>query len=227
MAGKTRANPAPLGLFGFALTTALLQGGVTVITGIFELCHGTTLPGVAFVTYGAFWIGTALNATLVAAGVYPPLPPHGEQMELALFGILTFFFYVGSLTLNLCLQALFLLLSCVFFLLAGSVYNPASGKAAGWIGLVVSGIAFYGGLAEMLNEIPGTAMLPHFQALVGRIPLLGTTYIRAVEAEDKLAGRGVHAAPASPASPAGQSPLIGAAKRPVAMEATSLGAAAV
>lgn len=193
--------------------------------GIFELCHGTTLPGVAFVTYGAFWIGTALNATLVghsggggdlhdcascfnlhsalltcparspgllflsprplaspiypptllrkvAAGVYPPLPPHGEQMELALFGILTFFFYVGSLTLNLCLQvpvrwgqpglccclpftarswtyriklyervrnpvcsfrsspaqALFLLLSCVFFLLAGSVYNPASGK---------------------------------------------------------------------------------------------------
>lgn len=122
---------------------------------------------------------------------------------------------------------------------------------------------------------PGTAMLPHFQALVGRIPLLGTTYIRlvlggacrdidvgdqasvpgadrpasmlsitllstiprrsaalpspfrAVEAEDKLAGRGVHAAPASPASPAGQSPLIGAAKRPVAMEATSLGAAAV
>lgn len=50
-------------------------------------------------------------------------------------------------------QALFLLLSIVFWLLAGGVANSHSHKAAGWIGLVVAGIAFYGGVAEMLNEI--------------------------------------------------------------------------
>ncbi|KAL4444084.1 hypothetical protein ABPG75_011821 [Micractinium tetrahymenae] len=207
---KRLANPAPLGLFGFALTTALLQGGVTGITGkigsIFELIRGTTLPAVAFVCYGAFWIGFAINGICGVTGAYPSIPHDGEKMFLALWGFITFFFFAASLCVNFVLQAsagaLFLLLSVVFWLLAGGVANSHSHKAAGWIGLVVAGIAFYGGVAEMLNEMydktvlplwpcsPGTSLLPHVQRSVGAIPLIGPAYLRAVEREDELAGRG-------------------------------------
>lgn len=222
---KRLANPAPLGLFGFALTTALLQGGVTGITegsttflvygyafafggaaqalaGIFELVRGTTLPAVAFVCYGAFWIGFAINGICGVTGAYPSLPHDGEKMFLALWGFITFFFFAASLCVNFVLQALFLLLSIVFWLLAGGVANSHSHKAAGWIGLVVAGIAFYGGVAEMLNEIydktvlplwpcsPGASFLPHVQRTVGSIPFLGPAYMRAIEREDELAGRG-------------------------------------
>jgi succinate-acetate transporter protein len=125
---------------------------------------------------------------LLQAGIFEP-SHDGEKMMLSLWGILTFLFFVGSLSLNLALQALFLLLSVVFFLLAGGVHNPYSHKvrcwlswpqftslltaaqnalsqgkpqsskqyivstqAAGWIGLVVSAIAFYAGAADLINE---------------------------------------------------------------------------
>lgn len=154
------------------------------------------------------------------------MPYIGLSLPLPLPGILTFFFFCASLTVNLMLQSLFLLLSIVFWLLAGGVANPhahkasaaaaacgcykaapgqnvaagshgslwsavaAAPQAAGWIGLVVSGIAFYGAAAEMLNEMyqrtvlplgvcnPGAAVLPWFQAAVGAVPLLGPVYLR-------------------------------------------------
>ncbi|PRW59038.1 nudix hydrolase mitochondrial-like [Chlorella sorokiniana] len=263
MAGSRIANPGPLGLAGFALTTALLQGGVTAITepetsflvygfafafggaaqalaGIFAFNRGNLLPAVAFVCYGAWWLGWAITGSLTAAGVYPPPAHDGEKMMLSLWGerqaraehidswalgafdresdsglalragILTFFFFCASLTVNLMLQSLFLLLSIVFFLLAGGVSNPHAHKAGGWIGLVVSGIAFYGAAAELLNELykktvlplgvcnPGAAILPWFQSAVGAVPLLGPIYLRAVEHEDRLAGYAPLPAPAAP-----------------------------
>ncbi len=49
-------------------------------------------------------------------------------MMLSLWGILTFIFFVGALSLNIALQALFLLLSIVFFLLAGGLHSPMAEK---------------------------------------------------------------------------------------------------
>lgn len=54
---------------------------------------------------GAFWIGFALNGIFAAAGVFPPPAHDGEKMLLSLWGILTFFFFCASLTVNLVLQA--------------------------------------------------------------------------------------------------------------------------
>lgn len=74
--GKSVANPGPLGLLGFGMTTVLLNlhnagflplsivmvamgiamGGLAqIIAGIRELCQGNTFAGTAFTAYGLFW----------------------------------------------------------------------------------------------------------------------------------------------------------------------------
>ena len=70
---------------------------------------------------------TTASCINLQADIFLP-SPKGKQMMLSLWGILTFIFFVGALSLNIALQALFLLLSAVFFLLAGGVSSPMAHK---------------------------------------------------------------------------------------------------
>lgn len=177
------ANPAPLGLMGFGMTTILLNihnagffpissmvlamgifyGGIAqIIAGIMEFKKGNTFGTTAFTSYGLFWL------TLVALIVMPKLgwteaTPHAFMgWYLLLWGIFTLFMFVGTLKSNKVLQFIFFTLTLLFFLLAAKDFtgNSAIGTFAGWEGIVCGASAFYLAMAEVINEVHGRTILP-------------------------------------------------------------------
>ncbi len=179
----TLANPGPLGLMGFGMTTILLNihnagfypvtsivvamglfyGGMAqVIAGILEYKKGNTFGVTAFTSYGFFWM------TLVGIWVFPTLglteaPPHGFMgWFLALWGVFTFFMFLGTLKANKVLQFVFLSLTALFALLALRDWtgSGAIGTLAGWVGIVCGSSAIYLAMAEVLAEAHGKKILP-------------------------------------------------------------------
>ena len=177
------ANPAPLGLTGFGMTTILLNihnagffpissmilamgifyGGIAqVIAGIMEFKKGNTFGTTAFTSYGLFWL------TLVALIVMPKLgwaeaTPEGYMgCYLAMWGVFTLFMFVGTLKGNKVLQFVFCSLTILFFLLAARdfTHNAFIGTLAGWEGIVCGASAVYLAMAEVLNEQYGRTVLP-------------------------------------------------------------------
>ncbi|KAL6768529.1 hypothetical protein ACKKBF_B11085 [Auxenochlorella protothecoides x Auxenochlorella symbiontica] len=178
------ANPAPLGLFAFGLTTALLQGANTAITdpettefwvfayafaygglaqllaGMWEYKRQNTFGATAFSSFGAFWIGFAIHGTLVANGLYVA-SAGAAQITLSLWGIFTFILMVATLELNFALFSLFITLSTLFFLLVAGLTTPNPWtKIAGWWGLMVAAIAWYIAAADVINEQYKRTVLP-------------------------------------------------------------------
>jgi succinate-acetate transporter protein len=179
------ANPAPLGLLGFALTTILLNlhnagliamSAVILSTGIFmgglaqvmagamEWKQGNTFGTTAFISYGMFWL------ILVGIILFPQTgymaAPTGEEMAafLALWGVFTVFMFVGTLRTNRTMQATFLLLAVLFFMLAIADYNANADlkEIAGYIGIATGMAAMYLAMAQVLQESFGREVLPVF-----------------------------------------------------------------
>jgi succinate-acetate transporter protein len=179
----TTANPAPLGLLAFGLTTVMLSmhnaglfgldamilamavfyGGVAqIFAGVFEWRKNNTFAATAFISYGFFWL------TLVGIIVFPKLglatPPEPVAMAsyLGIWGLLSLVMFVGTLRLNRALQVTFLLLTTVFALLAigDLVGSQALKTTAGWSGIVLGFCAIYTGLAQVINEVYGRIVLP-------------------------------------------------------------------
>ena len=179
----TTANPAPLGLCAFGMTTVLLNlhnagyypldsmilamgifygGSAQVIAGVMEWKKGNTFATTAFTSYGMFWL------TLVALIVMPKLGWMDKPTEpafasyLIVWGIFTAVLFVGTLRLNRALQFVFGSLVVLFFLLA---YKHATGDASletftGFEGIICGASAVYTGLAQVLNEVYGKTLLP-------------------------------------------------------------------
>jgi len=175
------ANPAPLGLFGFALTTWLLSmvnagllpgasvplvlamafafgGTAQFAAGLMEMATGNTFGFVAFCSYGAFWWSFALFVKFFAAGV------GGDAVGwyLLVWGAFTFAMWIGTFALNRALFLIFLALWVTFFLLG---LSPILGIAelntlGGYGGLITAVLAFYLGAAEIINEAHGRDVLP-------------------------------------------------------------------
>lgn len=135
------ANPAPLGLLGFGLTTVLLNlhnaglfpldtmilamglayGGLAqVIVGIMEFKKGNTFGTVAFTSYGLFWWSLVLLLLLPKTSLLNGLAAPTETAMAAYFfmwGLFTFAMFFGTLRKNRALQFVFLSLALLFFLL--------------------------------------------------------------------------------------------------------------
>ncbi|MDR3521263.1 MAG: acetate uptake transporter [Acidocella sp.] len=175
------ANPAPLGLFGFALTTFLLSminsgnmaptglgivlamafafgGTAQFFAGLMEMVKGNTFGFVAFCSYGAFWWSFAAFVHFFATGVT------GEAVGwyLVAWGLFTAVMWVGTLALNRALFLVFTALVPTFFLLAGKdlLGIPSLGVLGGYGGLITAALAFYLGAAEVINEAHGKTVLP-------------------------------------------------------------------
>jgi len=177
------ANPAPLGLFGFGMTTVLLNlhnagfypldtmilgmgiffGGICqIFAGIMEWKKGNTFGTVAFTSYGAFWL------TLVALLILPKLGLGNAPVEQAMiayfiiWGLFTAALFVGTLRLNVALQVVFGSLVVLFFMLAARDYtgNPNIALATGYEGIFCGLSACYAGVAQVLNEVYGKVVLP-------------------------------------------------------------------
>jgi succinate-acetate transporter protein len=180
----TTANPAPLGLLGFGMTTVLLNlhnagfyelntmilgmgicyGGVAqVIAGIMEWRKGNTFATTAFVSYGLFWL--SLVTTIVATKLGWAAATNSTAMGayLATWGIFTAVMFIGTLYISRALQVVFGSLAILFFLLAIGYLTTASvgfKVATGYEGILCGCSAIYTGLAQVLNELAGRTMLP-------------------------------------------------------------------
>jgi len=182
---STLANPAPLGLMGFGMTTVLLNllnaglitssawsmilamgifyGGVAqIIAGIMEFRKGNTFGTTAFTSYGLFWISLVTLLIFPKLGWYPA--PDGASMAayLALWGVFTAYMFVGTLNKNKAIQLVFGSLAVLFFLLAiGDFTGIALIKIfAGLEGIVCGFSAIYLAAAEVLNDAHGRQVLP-------------------------------------------------------------------
>ena len=184
------ANPAPLGLLGFGMTTVLLNvhnagfaplsssilamgifvGGLAqVIAGVQEWKKNNTFGATAFTAYGFFWLALVAIWTLPKMGLADATPPVALACFLLLWGLFTLGMFVGTLKLNRMLQVVFGTLVVLFFLLAAGDFAHAAGNdstgsaivvVAGWVGLVCGLSAVYGAVAQVLNEVYGRTVMP-------------------------------------------------------------------
>lgn len=175
------ANPGPLGLCSFALTTwllclinageyggeslglvlatALAFGGTTqIIAGIFEYQKGNTFGFTAFISYGAFWWSFALFKMFFSAGV----PASFVGWYLVTWGTFTLMMFIASLAKARALQAIFLTLTVTFYFLAAGDFcaNATYTHIGGYLGLLTALFAFYLAAAEMINECFNRPILP-------------------------------------------------------------------
>lgn len=175
------ANPGPLGLFGFGMTTVLLNlhnagiyemnsmilamglfyGGIAqIIAGILESKKNNTFGMTAFISYGSFWLTLVALIVMPKLGWIPATSTGGMVAYLCMWGVFTFLLFIGTLKLNRALQFVFLSLTILFFLLA---YGDATGNAktfTGYEGIICGASAIYTGIATLLNEVYGRTVLP-------------------------------------------------------------------
>lgn len=179
----TTANPAPLGLMGFGMTTALLNlhnaglfelgsmilvmgifygGCAQIIAGIMEWKKNNTFAAMAFTSYGFFWL------TLVGLIVMPQmgLAEAPDQMAmvayLIMWGLFTAALFICTLKLNRALQVVFASLTVLFFLLAIADYTGSSTIKiiAGIEGVFCGLSAIYTAMAQVINEVYGRVVAP-------------------------------------------------------------------
>jgi succinate-acetate transporter protein len=177
------ANPAPLGLFGFGMTTVLLNihnagfyelnsmilamgifyGGLAqVVAGVLELRKNNTFGMTAFVSYGFFWLTLVALILMSKWGWVTATSKSALATYLLLWGVFTLLLFIGTLRLNRALQFVFATLTVLFFLLAIGNYaeNENIIKVAGYEGIICGGSAIYTGIANLLNEVYGRKVLP-------------------------------------------------------------------
>ena len=175
------ANPAPLGLLGFGMTTVLLNlhnagviplsivilamgfalgGAAQIIAGIMEFKKNNVFGATAFTAYGLFWWSLILiwwnpmgsdQADAVSMGFY-----------LLLWGIFTLFMSIGTLKHNRATQVVFFSLTVLFFMLSIGDFTETGAitTAAGIVGIFCGCSAIYSALAQIVNNEFGKTILP-------------------------------------------------------------------
>src|SRR5919205_1730992 len=174
----TSANPAPLGLFGFGMTTVLLNlhnagffemnamifamglfyGGLAqVVAGIMESRKNNTFGFTAFISYGFFWLTLVGLLVMPKLGWVVPASETGMVAYLVMWGIFTALLFIGTLKISRALQFVFATLTLLFFLLAlgDATGNAAIKQFTGYEGIICGASAIYTGAANLLNEVYG------------------------------------------------------------------------
>jgi len=177
------ANPAPLGLLGFGLTTVLLNlvnagafpldtvilamgiayGGIAqIIVGAMEFRKGNTFGTVAFLSYGLFWWSFVMLLILPKFTGFSSPSAASLAAYFIMWGIFTFGMFFGTLKANRVLQLVFGSLTILFFMLAIGQYAGGATftKITGIEGVICGFSAVYLGLAEVLNEANQKTVLP-------------------------------------------------------------------
>jgi hypothetical protein len=173
--GASIADPGPLGLAGFALTTfvlsvynakligsgdtvvlglALAYGGIAqLLAGMWEFVKGNTFGAVAFASYGAFWLSFWYLINHLPTGTVGNDASHGVATYLLAWGIFTTYMFVASLRTTGAVAAVFLFLALTYFALAIGDYAISTGwtKVGGWLGLITAVLAWYASFAAVIN----------------------------------------------------------------------------
>ena len=176
------ANPAPLGLLGFGMTTVLLNlhnanliplsimivamgialGGLAqIIAGIRELCQGNTFAGTAFTAYGLFW----WSLVIIWVNPFDGMAAASKTdmgYYLLMWGIFTAFMFIGTLKHNKATQVVFGSLTVLFILLALGDFtgNHTITIIAGFEGIFCGLSAIYSAMGQILNAEYGKEVMP-------------------------------------------------------------------
>jgi uncharacterized protein len=171
----TTANPAPLGLLGFGMTTVLLNfhnaglypidsmvlsmgifyGGLAqVIAGIMEWKKGNTFGTTAFTSYGFFWLSLVAILVMPKLGLFTAPGKVAMTAYLFMWGVFTGYMFIGTLKLSKKLQFVFASLTILFFLLAlGDISGSTTLRVvAGYEGIICGGSAIYTALSQILEK---------------------------------------------------------------------------
>jgi hypothetical protein len=187
------ADPAPLGLAAFALTTFLLSaanagwmtsatgnawlgyalaygGGAQLLAGMWEFKNRNTFGATAFSTYGGFWIGLFLWVQFVAPGAKSAsAADHDLGWILLAFAIFNTYMLIMSLSLNTAVFAVFFTLEITEIVLFIGNFSGSTGtvKIGGIIGVITAAAAWYTSAAGVSAGIAGNRIkLPVGPALL-------------------------------------------------------------
>ncbi len=177
------ANPGPLGLCGFALTTfflscvnagilkgneetvviglAVFYGGIAQFAaGMWEFRSGNTFGATAFTSYGAFWLSfAALLIPGFGVGLGLKTGPTDTGIGFYLLGwtIFTAIMFLGTFRINGALVAVFAALTLTFLLLTVGALtaNSSMSQLGGWVGIITAILAWYTALAGILSAVSG------------------------------------------------------------------------
>jgi uncharacterized protein len=193
------ADPAPLGLAAFALTTFLLSvanaglmkngtgdawlgyaiayGGLAqLLAGMWEFRNRNVFGATAFSTYGGFWIGLALWVIFVAEKAPAGSPAVGKDIAwiLLAFAIFNTYMLLWSTQLNMAVFLVFLTLELteIVLFIGGFAANTSIIKVGGYIGIITALVAWYTSAAGVISGMSGRPVLPVGRALfdVSRAP---------------------------------------------------------
>jgi uncharacterized protein len=179
------ADPGPLGLAGFAMTTfvlsmfnadlvnkggepvvlglALAYGGVAqLLAGMWEFRTGNTFGAVAFSSFGAFWISFWALVTFFEDSIPPEALGSAVGLYLWAWAIFTAYMFVASLRTTVAVAVVFFLLTITFILLgAGNSGDHANViKWGGYLGLATAAAAWYASFAAVINSTFGRVIAP-------------------------------------------------------------------
>ena len=184
LSGWKPADPGPLGLAGFAMTTfvlsmfnsnlvndkgtpvvlglALAYGGIAqLLAGMWEFRTGNTFGAVAFTSFGAFWISFwALN--VFYAKDITGNAGHAVGVYLWAWAIFTAYMTLAALRTSGAVLLVFVLLTITFILLAigATGPHPSATEWGGFLGLATAAAAWYASAAAVVNSTFGRVVLP-------------------------------------------------------------------
>ncbi len=176
---RKTANPAPLGLLGFGMTTVLLNlhnagliqlsaviiamgfamGGLAqIIAGVMEFKAGNTFGATAFTAYGCFWWSLVLIWVMPGTGA----DKLSMGFYLLFWGLFTLIMAIGTLKHNFITRVVFFSLTVLFFMLAAGdfTHSEAITRLAGYEGIFCGLSAIYSCGAQVINNEFGRAVLP-------------------------------------------------------------------
>lgn len=180
-------DPGPLGLAGFAMTTFVLSvfnaklmdakltdvvlplalfygGGVQLLAGMWDFRKGNTFGGLAFSSYGAFWMSFYWYVHTVA-GKLPAADAHSAT-GLYLLGWLVFTTYmtVAAMKTNGAVFAVFAALALTYLFLCIGAFSDTTNvtRVGGYLGLITAALAWYASFAGVTNSTWGRTILPTY-----------------------------------------------------------------
>lgn len=177
------ANPAPLGLMAFGMTTVLLNlhnsglfalgsmimamgicyGGLAqVIAGVMEYKNGNTFGTTAFTSYGLFWLSLVVLLVIPELGWAEKPEPVAMAAYLAMWGLFTACMFMGTLKISRGLQFVFFTLAVLFFMLAAGEFIESSTfhTITGVEGIICGFSAIYVAIGSVWNELYGRTVIP-------------------------------------------------------------------
>jgi succinate-acetate transporter protein len=178
------ADPAPLGLAAFAMTTMALSlwnaniypaavnaalalalaygGGAQLLAGMWEFKRGNTFAATAFSSYGAFWIAFWYLATHILPSAPAADVPSIVGTFLVGWCLFTFYMAIAALRVSGAVLLVFILLTIAFVLLTIGNYrsNQSFVHWGGYVGLATAAAAWYASFAGVANSTFGKTVIP-------------------------------------------------------------------